>query len=153
LDALNESLPVPTPTVLTQGFWESAKKGKLVFQYCSKCNTLQAYPKPWCSECGSEELSWKEMSGEGTVYSFTIPRQVVDNSLAFKDKLPFIIAVIELKEGPKFISNIIDLPPDNVRIGMKVRVTFEEFREEIVLPTFRPCKGNSRSEMANVVDR
>jgi uncharacterized OB-fold protein len=125
-------------TLLTREFWESAKQGKLVFQYCSKCDMLQAYPKPCCSECGSERLSWKEVSGEGTVYSFTIPRQVVDNSPAFKDQLPFVVAVVQLKEGPRLITNIVDLPPEEVKIGMEVRVTFEDISPEITLPKFRP---------------
>ena len=141
---IKESFPLPMITVLTREFWESAKERKLVFQHCSKCNTLQAYPKPWCSECGSEELSWKEVSGEGTVYSFTIPRQVVDNSPAFNERLPFVVAVVQLEEGPRLISNIIGLPPEEVRIGMKVKVSFEDVSPEIALPKFRPLRPDSK---------
>ena len=133
-----KSLPLPTPTVLTREFWMSAKKRKLVFQYCSKCKMLQSYPKPWCSECGSEELSWKEVSGEGTVYSYTIPRQVIDNSPAFEKNLPFVVAIVQLEEGPRLYSNIIGLPPEDVRIGMKVGVIFEDVSSDIALPKFRP---------------
>lgn len=125
-------------TGLTREFWESAKQGKLVFQYCSKCKTLQAYPKPWCSECGSEELTWKEVSGEGTIYSYTIPRQVVDNSPAFAEKMPFVVAIVQLREGPRIYSNIVDLDPEKVAIGMKVTVIFEELSGDIALPKFKP---------------
>lgn len=133
-----KSLPLPTPTVLTREFWMSAKKRKLVFQYCSKCKMLQSYPKPWCSECGSEELSWKEVSGKGTVYSYTIPRQVIDNSPAFEKNLPFVVAIVQLEEGARLYSNIIGLPPEDVRIGMKVEVSFEDVSSDIALPKFRP---------------
>jgi hypothetical protein len=125
-------------TGLNRKFWESAKQRKLVFQYCSKCKTLQAYPKPWCSQCGSEELSWKELSGEGIVYSYTIPRRVIDNSPAFQEKLPFAVAIVQLKEGPRIISNIIGLPTQEVKIGMKVEVVFEGVTSEIALPKFHP---------------
>jgi uncharacterized OB-fold protein len=131
-------------TVLTREFWESAKKRQLVFQYCSTCNALQAYPKPWCSECGSEKLSWKELSGKGTVYSYTVPRQVVDNSPAFEERLPFVVAVVQLEEGPRLISNIVGLPPEEIRIGMKVKVCFEDVSPEIALPKFHPLQLASK---------
>jgi uncharacterized OB-fold protein len=130
-------------TVLSRKFWEAAKQRKLAFQYCSKCDMLQAYPKPCCSECGGEELSWKELSGEGTVYSYTVPRQVIDNSPVFAKGLPFVVAIVQLREGPRLISNIVGLPPEEVKIGMKVMVTFEDVSSEIALPKFRPLVSES----------
>lgn len=140
MNSLPDTLPTPTPTNLTRPFWEAAKEGKFVFQHCSECGTFQSYPRPWCTECGSEELGWKEVSGEGTVYSYTIPRQVVDNVPAFQEKIPFVFAVVQLNEGPRFYSNVVGIRPEHVEIGMKVRLTFEAVSADMSLPKFRPMK-------------
>ena len=137
MKSLEDTLPVPELTALTSKFWTSAKQRKLVLQYCENCKTQQSYPKAWCSECGSEELIWRELSGKGTVYSYTIPRLVADNSPAFREKLPFIVAIIELKEGARIYSNIVGIPPEEVKIGMEVEVIFEDASPDIALPKFR----------------
>lgn len=141
MKARKETLPVPMPTGLTGEFWAAAKQGKLVLQCCSHCKALQSYPKPWCSECGSEDLTWREVSGKGTVYSYTIPRQVVDNSPAFEEKMPFVVAIVQLEEGPRIYSNIIGLPPEKVKIGMELEVVFEDASPDIALPKFQPVSS------------
>lgn len=138
MDSVKEQFPLPVPTKLSRPFWEAAKTGKLVFQFCHQCQSFQSYPKPCCSECGSDSLEWKGVCGKGRVYSFTIPRYVVGNSSFFQDKLPFIVAIIELDEGIRIYSNIIGVKPEGVTIGMKVQVEFENISPEINLPKFKP---------------
>ncbi len=130
--------PLPDVTSIDKSFWEAAKKGKLVLQECGNCGAVQWYPKPWCADCGSLDVGWTESKGRGTVYSFTIPRRVMDNSPVFESQIPFIIAIVELEEGPRMYSNIIECKPEQASIGMPVEVVFEKATDEIQLPKFRP---------------
>ena len=107
-------------------------------QYCTKCSEWIWYPKAWCPNCGKKEnLEWRKLSGEGTVYSFTIIRQVIDNSPAFQNDLPFVIALIELSEGPRIYSNLIGQSVEQISIGARVSVYFEDVTSEFSLPKFK----------------
>ena len=105
-----KSLPGVTP--LTKPFWEATAKHKLVLQKCTKCNAYQWYPKPWCVECGSRDLTWTPVSGLGKVYSFTIIREVVQNSPAFEEDIPYALAEIDLDEGPRFLAKFYYVKPE-----------------------------------------
>jgi uncharacterized OB-fold protein len=134
--AYQKTLPEPTP--LTQPFWDFCKKHELRMQYCTKCSEWIWYPKAWCPNCGKKEnLEWRKLSGEGTVYSFTIIRQVIDNSPAFQNDLPFVIALIELSEGPRIYSNLIGQSVEQISIGARVSVYFEDVTSEFSLPKFK----------------
>ena len=102
-----KALPVITP--LTKPFWDAASRHEFSLQKCGKCGAYQWYPKPWCIECGSRDLVWTRASGLGTVYSFTIITQVVQNSPAFESDLPFALAEIDLDEGPRFVAQLADV--------------------------------------------
>lgn len=107
-------------------------------QFCTQCNTWVWYPKAWCPNCGGRNtLEWRKLSGRGEVYSFTIVRQVIDNSPAFQKDLPFVIGLIELEEGPRMYSNVTDVKPEDVKIGDKVSAYFEDVTSELSLPKFR----------------
>ena len=128
---------VPEPTTLSKPFWDAARNHKLVIQECNKCKNKQWFPRPWCIECGSRDLDWIQVSGRGNVYSFTIIRKVIRNLPAFQDDIPFLIGLIELEEGPRMYSNIVDCSLDEAEIGMKVEVIFEDITDAISLPKFR----------------
>jgi uncharacterized OB-fold protein len=96
--------------------------------------------RPSCFECGSERLAWTPMSGKGEVYSFTVIRQVVGRaaSKAFEPDIPYVIAWVDLEEGPRMITNVVGCGVEDVKLGMKVSVVFEQQSPEIWLPKFKP---------------
>jgi len=135
---------LPELNPLTKPFWEYCKKHELRMQYCKNCTEWIWYPKPWCPKCGKREsIEWRKLSGKGIVYSFTVIRQVIDNSSAFQADLPFVIGLIELEEGPRIYSNILGVKLEEVKIEDRVELTFEDVTDEITLPKFR--KGPSSS--------
>jgi uncharacterized protein len=107
-------------------------------QFCTHCSEWIWYPKAWCPNCGKRDgIEWRKISGSGQVYSFAVIRQVIDNSPAFQSEIPFVIGLVELDEGPRIYSNITGVSPENVKIGDKVRVYFEDITPEFALPKFQ----------------
>lgn len=129
--------PLPDIHPETAGFWKAAKKHKLVFQKCMSCGQKIYFPRLMCYDCFSSELEWIPSTGSGTVYSYTIIHQQTIEGFAAEEH--YVYAIIELNEGVRMISNIINIEPTEVRIGMRVRVTFEEANNEISIPRFEPC--------------
>jgi uncharacterized OB-fold protein len=131
--------PLPEITPINQPFWDGAKSGKLMMQKCRDCGSWIFCPRPICVECNSDKLEWVQVSGRGKVFSFTVIREVVGNALrGFGPEIPYVTAWIDLDDGPRFCSNIIGCPINNVKIGMEVQVVFEDTGEGIVLPKFGP---------------
>jgi uncharacterized OB-fold protein len=116
----------------TQFFWDGAKEGRLLIQQCRACGTRRHPPRPMCSECNSLEWDAIDASGRGTVYSFVMPRHP---SLPFFDD-GYIVALVELEEGTRLVSNVVGVAVDEVSIGMPVRVRFDRFDGDVVLPVF-----------------
>jgi uncharacterized protein len=137
--------PLPQINAVTRPFWDAAALGRLRMQCCRDCGAFTWPPRPACSECGSTELAWTELSGRGSVYSFTVIRQVVGGAAAkaFEPDIPYVVAWIDLAEGPRLVSNVIDCPIEQVTIGMAVEVLFEQASEDIWLPKFRPLTASS----------
>lgn len=125
----------PSMTRDTQFFWDGLKDHKLLIQRCSDCSALRHPPRPMCPKCNS--LSWKpiESSGRGVIYSFVMP---VQPQFPFFD-YPYIVALVELEEGIRLVSNLCDIAADDASIGMPVEVFYEQF-DGFVLPQFRPVK-------------
>ena len=138
---LDVSKPLPAITTEAKPFWDAAAQQKLIIQRCHDCNAWVWTPRPSCNECGSEKVEWTPMSGKGEVYSFTVIRQVVGRttSKSFKPDIPYVIAWVDLAEGPRLITNIIGCPVEDVKLGMKVTVQFEKASEKVWLPKFRPA--------------
>jgi uncharacterized OB-fold protein len=129
---------LPEMSSLTKPFWDYCQRHELRMQFCNVCKTWVWYPKAWCPNCGERNtLEWRKLAGRGEVYSFTIVRQVIDNSPAFQKDLPFVIGLIELEEGPRIYSNVSDVKPEDVKIGDKVSAYFEDVTPELSLPKFR----------------
>ncbi len=134
----NYDRPLPELTPLSRPFWEYAKSHELRMQFCNNCSNWIWYPKAWCPICGvRNSLEWRKLSGRGSVYSFTIIRQVIDNSPSFQSEIPFVIGLIELEEGPRIYSNITGMKIESLKIGDKVSVYFEDVSDEIALPKFK----------------
>lgn len=131
--------PLPQITPITQAFWDGAREGRLVMPRCRECRSWVWCPRPVCGECGSDNLEWTELSGRGKVFAFTVIREVVGRALrGFAPDIPYVTAWIDLEEGPRFCSNIIGCPIEDVRIDMDVEVIFEDAGESVTLPKFRP---------------
>lgn len=129
--------PIPRPYPDTAPYWEAARNHQLLFQKCLDCGTLQFYPRGVCCTCLSSSLSWQQAVGQGTVYSFTVNYRAPHPG--FADELPFVTAIVELKEGVRMMTNIVQCDPEDVTIGMPVRVVFEPLTDEVTLPKFRPA--------------
>jgi uncharacterized protein len=132
--------PLPAIAPEAKPFWEAAAQNKLVMQRCRDCNAWVWTPRPLCNECGSTEIEWTPMSGKGEVYSFTVIRQVVGRaaSKAFEPDVPYVVAWVDLNEGPRMITNIVGCPIEDVKLGMQVSVVFEQASKDIWLPKFKP---------------
>jgi uncharacterized OB-fold protein len=132
--------PVPAITTEAKYFWDAAAQQKLVMQRCKDCHAWVWTPRPSCNECGSEKIEWTPMSGKGEVYSFTVIRQIAGRaaSQAFKNDIPYVVAWVDLNEGPRLITNIIGCPVEDVKLGMKVAVVFEQASKDVWLPKFKP---------------
>lgn len=129
-----EPLPVPTP--ISQPFWDAAKQHRLTLQRCANGHVFY-YARSHCPKCLSNELTWFDASGKGTIYSYTVARR--PTSLEFEQDVPYIIGVIELAEGPRMTSLVVELDPDTVMIGTPVQVVFDDVNDAIALPYFRPA--------------
>jgi uncharacterized protein len=125
----------PSMSPDTQFFWDGLKERKLLIQRCTACQALRHPPRPMCPSCNS--LGWDtiEASGRGEVHSFVVPRHP---AMPFMED-DYIVALVELEEGTRVISNLCDVAPDDARIGMPVELFFVEFDEGLVLHQFRPA--------------
>jgi uncharacterized OB-fold protein len=130
-------LPVPAPerTPETSAFWDATATGRLVLARCDACGTVIWYPKTCCPQCGGLSVSWKDASGTGTIYSFTVVHRAPG---PFGEAVPFVIAYVELDEGPRVLTNIVGCDPQEVSIGQAVRVVFCDTGEGSALYRFEP---------------
>jgi uncharacterized OB-fold protein len=133
-DLVGKNLPHPNPE--TAPYWEGCREQKLLIQRCSSCGHHQFYPRILCTECTSQQVEWVSACGRGKVVSFTIVRQAI--SEAYAADVPYVIALIQLDEGPTMMSNVIQSDPESVMVGMPVEVIFEAWSEEITVPKFCP---------------
>ena len=135
-EGLTIEAPRPAPDELTAFFWEGCRAGSLQIQRCLSCGTFIHYPRPVCKNCLGTDLAPSTVSGNGSVYSFTVAHQAFHPW--FADKLPYVIATIELVEQPHLhlVSNVVDCDPSEVEVGMPVRVVFREVESGMVLPLF-----------------
>lgn len=131
-----KTLPRPTPETLH--FWEGTKAGKLLLQQCSVCSHIYFPPRPFCPECASRDVGIVEASGRGVLYSY-----VINHRLPKWIDAPYSIAVVQLDEGPRMMTNIVDVEqkPEALVLDMPVEVVFDAVTEDITLPKFRPVSG------------
>ncbi len=128
--------PVPRVDEESKGFWEACRRHELRIQRCRSCSQLRFYPRAICPQCMSSDVEWVLCSGRGEVYTFTATHQ--NHSPGFRESLPYVLAYVELEEGVQMLTNIVDCPADDVKIGMPVEVTFEDIGDDIAIPRFRP---------------
>lgn len=127
--------PLPTLTADNRPFWESCREGRLCLQRCGGCGHVRYPISPFCPRCLSGEFEWSAVSGRGTVFSYIVFHQAYHP--AFKDDLPYNVALVQLDEGPRMYSNIVGTPNNEVRIGDPVEVVFDPVTPQITIPRFR----------------
>jgi uncharacterized OB-fold protein len=120
----------------TRPFWEAAANGRLMIARCGSCGYYHYYPRPFCPECWSENIALVEASGEATLYTFSIVR--VNDLPPFNERVPYAVAMVDLVEGPRMSTNVIDCDHDALRIGMPLKVVFQEIAPGVSIPRFRP---------------
>jgi len=128
--------PQPRPNEISQPFWSATAEGRFMIQRCNACAEAIFYPRTNCTACGSTDLAWEQASGQGTVYTYTVARRPTHRAFAEVD--PIVLAIVELAEGPHVTTNIVDVDPDDVRIGMAVELVFEPESDGIAIPVFTP---------------
>lgn len=129
-----EGAPRPVTSIESARFWDGCARGELLLQDCANGHTFFP-PAAFCPRCWSREVRSSPASGRGTVFSFVTFRRSYHP--AFRDALPYTVAVITLAEGPRFLTRLVDVVPDDVRVGMTVQVTFVR-SGDVTLPLFRP---------------
>ncbi|MFY0612109.1 MAG: Zn-ribbon domain-containing OB-fold protein [Hyphomicrobiaceae bacterium] len=128
---------IPTPTPETQHYWEGAREGELRIQACNSCSENYFPPRFFCPKCGSRDVKVVKASGKGRLYSYII------NHLPSPGYTPpFTVAIVELEEGVRLMTNLLEVEPDpaKIELDMPLEVTFEKLTDEISLPQFKPAK-------------
>jgi len=127
--------PLPHVDEENRWFWEACARHELWLQQCAACGTVRFYPRALCPKCLSSETRYQRSSGRGKVYTFTVTYQ--NQAPGFRDELPYVMAYVELDEGPRILTNIVKTPPDAVAIGMPVEVVFEDVDDTLAIPRFQ----------------
>jgi uncharacterized OB-fold protein len=131
--------PLPLPDGDTAPYWEAARAARLLIQRCDSCRQHIFYPRSVCPHCMSDEIQWVAAAGTGTVYSYTVVHRSPDS---FKQDVPYVVALIDLDEGVRMMSNIVG-GAGPLTIGARVEVFFDAVTAEITLPKFRLIRGGS----------
>jgi len=129
--------PIPRPAPESLPYWEAAKHHRLEIPHCDDCGGHWFPTSRSCPHCLSANVGFKQVSGRGKVFSFVIYDRVYHPS--FAADVPYVVALVELNEGPRLISNIIDIAPDQVRCDMRVSVVFDDVAEGVSVPKFKPA--------------
>jgi uncharacterized OB-fold protein len=132
------SKPLPHIDEESRPWWEALQRHELYIQKCIKCGDVRYYPRALCTNCMSSQVQWLKCSGRGKVYTFTATYQ--NQAPGFRESLPYIMAYVELDEGVKMLTNLVDCQPEQVKIGMPVEVVYEDVTPEVTLAKFRPAR-------------
>ncbi len=132
------NLPVHAPRVTpeTKPFWDGTAESKLVLPHCNACGFVIWYPRGFCPECFATDVRWEEASGRGTIYSFSITRK---GRGEFREAGTYVLAYVELEEGPRVLTNIVDCDPDSLSVGQAVWVVFDDTGQGTALYRFTPA--------------
>jgi uncharacterized OB-fold protein len=132
------SKPLPHIDEEMRPWWEAVKRHELYIQKCRDCGDLRFHPRALCTNCLSSRVEWLRCKGTGLIYTFTVTNQ--NQSAGFRESLPYVMAWVQLDEGLKLLTNIVDCAPEQVRIEMPVEVVFDDVTPEVTLVKFRPAR-------------
>ncbi len=129
------SKPLPRGEEQNGEFYQFCKQHELRFQRCSHCGTWRHMPRESCQTCGSFDWSWERSSGRGQVFSWTIIHRALHPG--FAEELPYAVVIVEMEEGVRLVTHVLDIPMDELRVGLPVEVVFEDVTPEVTLHKFR----------------
>jgi uncharacterized OB-fold protein len=137
-DAKAYRKPLPHIDEEMRPWWEALQRHELYVQKCRDCGDLRFHPRAVCPSCLSSRTEWVRSKGTGKIYTFTVTHQ--NQAAGFRESLPYVMAWVELDEGVKMLTNIVDCPPEQVRIGMPVEAVFDDVTAAVTLLKFRPAR-------------
>ncbi len=129
--------PKPRPAPESLPYWQTAREHRLALPKCEACQQFWFPPSRTCPHCLSTRFSFETVSGKGKIYSFVTFHRVYRP--AFEHDVPYVVALVELDEGPRLLTNILGVAYDQVTCDMRVEVVFDDFDSEISIPKFRPA--------------
>jgi hypothetical protein len=145
---MSTELPAPAPDVNpeTRAYWDATAQGRLLLKRCLDCGSVIWYPRALCPDCASMRTEWFASAGRGRVYSYTINHR---GQGAYSGAGPYVLAYVELDEGPRVMTNIVGADllgegPGAVAVGLRVEVVFDDTGEGTALPRFRPAPDTAR---------
>jgi uncharacterized OB-fold protein len=134
---MSKPKPVPRPAPESVPYWEAAKHHKLEVPHCNACGHYWFPPSASCPHCLSTDFAFTPVSGRGKVFSFVTFHRVYHP--AFEQEVPYVVALVELEEGPRLLTNIVGVPPDKVACEMPVKVVFDDVGDGVAVPKFTPA--------------
>ncbi|HYA35840.1 MAG TPA: Zn-ribbon domain-containing OB-fold protein [Candidatus Binataceae bacterium] len=130
--------PLPHIDEEMRPWWEALQRHELYIQKCRQCGETRYYPRAQCTQCLSPKTEWVRCSGRGKIYTFTVTHQ--NQAAGFRESLPYVLAYVELDEGVKLLTNIVECRSEEVKIGMPVEVIYEDATPAVTLAKFRPAR-------------
>ena len=128
---------LPAPDDETAPFWAAARDRRLLIKRCADCGAAHHYPRPFCPRCWSPNVSWEEASGDAVLYTWSVVHQ---NDLPpFPERVPYVAAVVDLAEGPRMMTNVVECDPTSLTVGMALRVSYEDRTDDVTVPVFVPA--------------
>ncbi|MEU8774974.1 Zn-ribbon domain-containing OB-fold protein [Streptomyces sp. NPDC048606] len=132
---------LPEVDEFTRPYWEAAGRGSLLLRRCADCARAHHYPREFCPHCwaGEDRVTWEPASGRATLYTWSVVHR---NDLPpFGARVPYVAAVVDLEEGPRMMTEVVDCPHEGLRVGMPLEVAFREAAESVHVPVFRRAGG------------
>lgn len=131
----------PAVTAISEPWFAGCRRGELLLQSCETCGHVQFYPRIACVACDSRDLIWQRASGAGRIASFSIVRHAISEAY----DAPYVVVLVDLEEGPRLMSQLVDCDPASVAIGALVQARFQSWSDEVVLPVFEITDGGSKT--------
>lgn len=132
---------LPTIEGESQPFWDAAKEHRFLIARCGSCERVHHYPRPFCPYCWSEDVAWVEASGRATLYTYSTV--FMNDMPPFRDRLPYLAAVVDLEEGPRVMTNLVDVDSSDLEIGMPLEVAYQQISPDVTVPVFRPAGSSA----------
>jgi uncharacterized OB-fold protein len=131
--------PLPVPSSESKPYWDALRERRLMIPRCDECKEFWFPPSFLCPHCSSAKWTWAQASGKGRIFSYVVYHRVYHPG--FADEVPYAVAVIELAEGPRMISNVVGIAPEKLVCDMPVEITYVDITEDRTIPKFRPAPG------------
>ena len=128
---------IPTPDLETQPFWDGCRERRFLIRHCNACGEDHFYPRPFCPKCWSDDVEWFEASGKATLYTWSVVHR---NDLPpFHERVPYVAAVVDIEEGPRMMTNVVDCEFDALEIGMALEAVYFPTSEDVTIVQFKPA--------------